>query len=84
VKHYASDHYVEEVKGVKGLAPGLWVANVKGKVVIGIDEAEEYMILISEEFQREEAEDLGKKIYGTSGRVVTLGEVVEETLGEEL
>ena len=81
VRPYSSEHYVDEVKGVRGLATGLWVANVKGGIVIGVGDSDDYIIIISNEGQREEAERLGEEIYGRRGRVVKAANIEYEEVG---
>ena len=81
VKPYSSEHYVDEVKRVRGLATGLWVANVKGGIVIGIGDSEDYIIIISSKSQRGEAERLGEEIYGRRGRVVEASNIEYEEVG---
>ncbi len=78
VKKFSKRHYVEEVNKVRGLAPGLWVAPVKGDVVVTVEGLEEHLMLIGNETSREEAERLGLEIYGVKGRIVLRSKLDEE------
>jgi len=80
VRRYSLSHYTDEVDKVKGLAPGLWVAPLEGKVAVGVDSERGYAVIVSERSQKLSANELGMKIYGEKGRVLVKDEIEEEEI----
>jgi len=80
VRRYSLAHYTDEVDKLKGLAPGLWVAPLEGKVAVGVDSERGYAVIVSDRSQRPGANELGMKIYGEKGKILVKDEINEEEI----